>query len=41
MDILNHQYFQHDLTDSFNNRTDATENPRINRCISKCGSIDD
>lgn len=40
MDILNHQYFQHDLTDSFNNRTDATENPRINRCISKCGSID-
>ena len=40
MDILNHQYFQHDLTDSFNNKTDASENPRISRCISKCGSID-
>ena len=40
LDILNHRYFQRDLTESFNNRTDASENPRISRCISKCGSID-
>jgi len=40
IDILQHDYFQHDLQDSWNNRTDSEINPRINRCISKCGSYE-
>ena len=39
-DILQHDYFQHDLQDSWNNRTDSLINPRIIRCITKCGSYE-
>ena len=38
-EILSHPYFQHDLEDSWNNRTDSEVNPRIVRCITKCGSM--
>ena len=40
IDILQHDYFQHDLQDSWNNRTDSQVNPRITRCITKCGSYE-
>lgn len=39
-EVLTHRYFSHDLEESWSNRTDSVENPRINRCIAKCGSID-
>ena len=39
-DILQHEYFQHDLQDSWNNQTDSEVNPKIIRCITKCGSYE-
>ena len=38
-DILHHKFFQEDLQDSWNNRTDDPEKPRLNICIDNCGSI--
>ena len=37
-DILNHQFFTHDLPKSFENRMDSAENPRIRRCTKHCGA---
>jgi len=39
-DILQHDYFQKDIEDSWNNRTDSEVNPRIIRCVTKCGSYE-
>ena len=36
--ILSHPFFANDLEDSWNNRLDSETNPRIVRCITKCGS---
>ena len=40
LDILRHEYFSNDLEESWNNRTDSIVNPRIMRCVTKCGSYE-
>lgn len=38
-DILGHQFFQKDLQDSWNNRIDDPDKPRLDVCVDNCGSI--
>ena len=38
-DILHHKFFQKDLHDSWKNKVDDPEKPRLNICIDNCGSI--
>tara|TARA_A100001011_G_C14273809_1_gene828223 strand:+ start:741 stop:2039 length:1299 start_codon:yes stop_codon:yes gene_type:complete len=38
-DVLGHRFYQKDLQDSWNNRTDDPEKPRLEICVDNCGSI--
>lgn len=38
-DILHHKFYQKDLHDSWKNKVDDPEKPRLNICIDNCGSI--
>ena len=38
-DILHHKFFQKDLQESWNNRVDDPDKPRLDVCVDNCGSI--